>query len=305
MDAKTLLVLSLLLTMPLAQAQSGSQNDGFWLEVYYDGDIQTSANLTIENKMNDNSVVLRGADLTNSIDLSLLNPTEGDFLKVIVNVDPNDPTKTRTICLIYIGGLLLRTVRMYSNLATLGNLDVSNTGQNIDWNTQILTADMKGPSPPELPIIMTVSKTSQAEFIVNWDHTDNYLPACDNGFRFDVTFSFYLENPNDSGRSKTADHTETGNENGGFCTSPTPAQPTTTDPELKITIQPPSSITATQETFRSSGSIMINVDERNAVYDSNGQGVDWQDVDSRNEQEFGPLCAGVVSCYQTITINWI
>jgi hypothetical protein len=84
MDTKTLLVLALMLTMPFAQAQSGSQNDEFWLEVYYDGEIQTSANLTIENKMNDNSIVLTSADLTNSIDLSQLNPTEGDFLKVIV-----------------------------------------------------------------------------------------------------------------------------------------------------------------------------------------------------------------------------
>ena len=304
MRIKSLLVLALILTMPLAQAQSVSQSDEFWLDVYYDGDIQTIADLTIENKMNGNIAVLSNVDLTNPVDLSQLDPTEGDFLKVVVTLDPNDPSKTRTSCLIYAGGLLLRTVQMYSNHQTMGNLEVSNTGQNIDWNTQVMTANMKGPSPPSAAIVMTVSRASQAVFIVNWDHTDNYIPACDNGFNYDVRFEFILENPTDSTRTQKVTHTESDDKNGGFCTSPSPPEPAVTDPELQIIIQPPSSTTIVQEQFRSYGSIMLDVHEQNAEYDSNGQGIGWRSVDSRHEQEFGTYCTVYWSCYQLITINW-
>ncbi|MAU73615.1 MAG: hypothetical protein CMA22_00005 [Euryarchaeota archaeon] len=290
--------------MPFAQAQSVSQSDEFWLDVYYDGDIQTLADLTIENKMNGNTAVLSNVDLTNPVDLSQLDPTEGDFLKVVVTLDPNDPSKTRTICLIYAGGLLLRTVQMYSNQQTMGNLEVSNTGQNIDWDTQVLTANMKGPSPPSSAIVMTVSRSSQAVFIVNWDHTDNYIPACDNGFNYDVEFEFILENPNDSGRSQTVSRTVIDDKNGGFCTSPSPPEPAVTDPELQIVIQPPST-TISQEYFRSYGSVMLNVHEQNAYYDQNGQGIGWQVVDSRHDQAFGPSCTVYGSCYQLIIINWV
>jgi|MDTB01.1.fsa_nt_gb hypothetical protein len=304
MRIKSLLVLALILTMPFAQAQSVSQSDEFWLDVYYDGDIQTLADLTIENKMNGNTAVLSNVDLTNPVDLSQLDPTEGDFLKVVVTLDPNDPSKTRTICLIYAGGLLLRTVQMYSNQQTMGNLEVSNTGQNIDWDTQVLTANMKGPSPPSSAIVMTVSRSSQAVFIVNWDHTDNYIPACDNGFNYDVEFEFILENPNDSGRSQTVSRTVIDDKNGGFCTSPSPPEPAVTDPELQIVIQPPST-TISQEYFRSYGSVMLNVHEQNAYYDQNGQGIGWQVVDSRHDQAFGPSCTVYGSCYQLIIINWV
>jgi hypothetical protein len=254
--------------------------------------------------MNGNTAVLSNVDLTNPVDLSQLDPTEGDFLKVVVTLDPNDPSKTRTICLIYAGGLLLRTVQMYSNQQTMGNLEVSNTGQNIDWDTQVLTANMKGPSPPSSAIVMTVSRSSQAVFIVNWDHTDNYIPACDNGFNYDVEFEFILENPNDSGRSQTVSRTVIDDKNGGFCTSPSPPEPAVTDPELQIVIQPPST-TISQEYFRSYGSVMLNVHEQNAYYDQNGQGIGWQVVDSRHDQAFGPSCTVYGSCYQLIIINWV
>lgn len=202
------------------------------------------------------------------------------------------------------GGLLLRTVQMYSNQQTMGNLEVSNTGQNIDWDTQVLTANMKGPSPPSSAIVMTVSRSSQAVFIVNWDHTDNYIPACDNGFNYDVEFEFILENPNDSGRSQTVSRTVIDDKNGGFCTSPSPPEPAVTDPELQIVIQPPST-TISQEYFRSYGSVMLNVHEQNAYYDQNGQGIGWQVVDSRHDQAFGPSCTVYGSCYQLIIINWV
>ena len=151
---------------------------------------------------------------------------------------------------------------------------------------------------------MTVSRSSQAVFIVNWDHTDNYIPACDNGFNYDVEFEFILENPNDSGRSQTVSRTVIDDKNGGFCTSPSPPEPAVTDPELQIVIQPPST-TISQEYFRSYGSVMLNVHEQNAYYDQNGQGIGWQVVDSRHDQAFGPSCTVYGSCYQLIIINWV
>jgi len=147
-------------------------------------------------------------------------------------------------------------------------------------------------------------RSSQAVFIVNWDHTDNYIPACDNGFNYDVEFEFILENPNDSGRSQTVSRTVIDDKNGGFCTSPSPPEPAVTDPELQIVIQPPST-TISQEYFRSYGSVMLNVHEQNAYYDQNGQGIGWQVVDSRHDQAFGPSCTVYGSCYQLIIINWV
>ena len=299
-----MLILLLLSPHSTSVVQSTSELNQDIVSHSTDGDIQTLADLTIENKMNGNTAVLSNVDLTNPVDLSQLDPTEGDFLKVVVTLDPNDPSKTRTICLIYAGGLLLRTVQMYSNQQTMGNLEVSNTGQNIDWDTQVLTANMKGPSPPSSAIVMTVSRSSQAVFIVNWDHTDNYIPACDNGFNYDVEFEFILENPNDSGRSQTVSRTVIDDKNGGFCTSPSPPEPAVTDPELQIVIQPPST-TISQEYFRSYGSVMLNVHEQNAYYDQNGQGIGWQVVDSRHDQAFGPSCTVYGSCYQLIIINWV
>lgn len=290
--------------LPFAQANTHSGADELWLEVYYDDEPQNTASFLIENMMTGLTIEVEDADLASAIDISDLEPEEGDLVKLKAIIDPTDPTKIRTICFLYLAGYFVKTVQMYSNMVNLGDLDVSNTGQNIDWNTQILTENMKEATPLGTPTVITASRAQDLIFIVNWDHVDEYLPTCDNGFRFDVKFKFFLVNTADSSRTSKVTHTESDEKNGDFCTSPNPPEPTRIDPELTIRISPPSATTIT-EPFRASGSIMLSVHRLVAEYDDNNQGIGWNEVDSRLEQVFGPTCQVGLSCYHLVQVTWI
>ena len=289
--------------LPLVQANSTDPGDLIWVDVMYNDEQQAVSSFMIENMMSDLTIEINDADLSQGIDISQIEPEEGDFIILKAILDPNDPTKIRTICFVYLAGYIVRTVQMYSNMATLGDLDASNTGQNIDWNTQILTENMNQASPPGSPTYLTPSRSSDLVLIVNWVHEDEYEPACDYGFRYEVKFEFFLENPSDPSRTSKVTHTEKDEVNGGFCTNPTPPEPARTDPELRIRLSPPP-MTTLNETFRASGSIMLSVHEQVAEYDNTGQGIGWNEVDSRHAQVFGPSCQLGVSCYHFVEVTW-
>ncbi len=299
---KPLTLLVVILLLPVVQGDENNQYID--LDVYYDDVIQLSGDIHIINKMNGVSLLLEDIDLSQPIDISNVDPAVGDYLKIMVTLDSTDSTMKRTICLIYTGNLIFRIIQLYSNQANLGDLNVDNSGENIDWDTQNIEVKMKSSTPPENPTVMFLARNEDAVFHVNYDQTEMWQPPCDEGFNWSITFTFELYLAANNQNLVAEEIISSGERvDGGFCTNPSPSEPAITDPELTIIIPAPN--TMKSETYLARGRIYLLVNHFIASYDDNGVGDGWTVVDTRNEQKYGPDCEEETPCHHQVTINWI
>lgn len=299
-----ILLIAILLAPTAAASSSTSELS---LTVTYDDQPQATADLIIENKINDEVIELNGVDLSVPIDLSGISPVDGDYIKITAILDPNDPTKIQTICVIFLGNMILHGIHMKSNLYHMGEMYVENTGNSIDWDTQNLLIN----NFP--PVTTTLFATGQlggyVDFSMTYDRNDNWLPQCDEGWRWQATYTFTFHDPinqavvdQDQGILSSNGNTFT-RQDGGFCTDPDPAETEEEDPPLKIRLYSPAYPGV--EFYDANAHIYYESHYSSVVIDRAGN-QQWQETASHFNDEYKPDCLQGVGgwCYTTVEVTW-
>ena len=276
------------------------------LMVTYDGELQTTADLIIENKMNDEVIELYGVDLSAQIDISGVSPIEGDYIKITAVLDSNDITKVQTICVIFLGNMILHSIHMKSNLNHMGEMYVENTGNSLAWNTQSLIINF--PTVTQVTYVPG-QLNSYVDFTMNYDRNDNWAPQCDEGWRWKANYKFTLHDPNGNSNTVVAEDTLSsmsntfGLHNGGFCEDPEPAEPEEEDPTLTVRIYAPAYPGV--EYFDASATINYESFYYVAMVDARGDFY-WHQDDSNYLNDYKPDCLQNVGglCYHVVQIAW-